>query len=288
MSTDSTRTWIRRTSTAAGLAYTAIAEYELARRLGAQEPIAVMLPLSLDCYVVAALKWFRAFDVALSLILMCAAQVAAHALDAGVVKVTLELVTVVSVLVPVALWRTHALAREDGATLPDGVAPEPSAARTELAPEPVPVKAEPAEPITVERGEFSPVAAPEPVRDMQMNNVLGPWTPLAELAAGTGGTVIDLRLPKGYRAAGPLGGTGAEPAPEPVPPVVPVSVTDTGTGAADIASEDTGNTTFEARVALVRTWLTLEPELTGTDIGERLGKSDGYGRRVLRTARDGS
>ncbi|MEU5339344.1 hypothetical protein AB0H18_00560 [Streptomyces sp. NPDC020766] len=111
MTTDSTRTWIRRTSTAAGLAYTAIAEYELARRLGAQQPIAVMLPLSLDCYVIAALKWFRAFDVALSLILMCAAQVAAHALDAGVVKVTLELVTVVSVLVPVALWRTHALAR---------------------------------------------------------------------------------------------------------------------------------------------------------------------------------
>ncbi|QQM41970.1 hypothetical protein [Streptomyces liliifuscus] len=113
MTTDSTRTWIRRTSTAAGLAYTAIAEYELARRLGAQQPIAVMLPLSLDCYVIAALKWFRAFDVALSLILMCAAQVAAHALDAGVVKVSLELVTVVSILVPVALWRTHALARDE-------------------------------------------------------------------------------------------------------------------------------------------------------------------------------
>lgn len=111
MSTDRTRTWIRRTSTAAGLAYTAIAEYELARRLGARVPIAVMLPLALDCYVVAALTWFRAFDVALSLILMCAAQVAAHALDAGVVRVNLELVTVVSVLVPVALWRTHALAR---------------------------------------------------------------------------------------------------------------------------------------------------------------------------------
>ncbi|MEU5892546.1 hypothetical protein ABZ835_37755 [Streptomyces sp. NPDC047461] len=121
MTTDSTRTWIRRTSTAAGLAYTAIAEYELARRLGARTPIAVMLPLSLDCYVIAALKWFRAFDVALSLILMCAAQVAAHALDAGVVRVSLELVTVVSVLVPVALWRTHALARgeEHEARTPD-------------------------------------------------------------------------------------------------------------------------------------------------------------------------
>jgi hypothetical protein len=114
MTQDPSRTWIRRVSTAAGLAYTAIAEYELARRLGARPPIAVMLPLSLDCYVIAALKWFKAFDVALSLILMCAAQIAAHALEAGVVKVSLNLVTVVSVLVPVALWRTHALARSEG------------------------------------------------------------------------------------------------------------------------------------------------------------------------------
>lgn len=111
MSTDNSRVWIRRASTAAGLAYTAIAEYELARRLGASPPIAVMLPISIDCYVVAALKWFRPFDVALSLMLMGAAQVAAHALDAGVVEVDLTLVTVVSLLVPVALWRTHALAR---------------------------------------------------------------------------------------------------------------------------------------------------------------------------------
>lgn len=116
MKSDPTRKWIRRASTAAGLAYTAIAEYELARRLGARPPIAVMLPLSLDCYVIAALKWFRAFDVALSLILMCAAQIAAHALEAGVVKVSLNLVTVVSVLVPVALWRTHALARGEHET----------------------------------------------------------------------------------------------------------------------------------------------------------------------------
>lgn len=127
MSTDSSRVWIRRASTAAGLAYTAIAEYELARRLGARPPIAVMLPVAIDCYVVAALKWFRAFDVALSLALMGAAQVAAHALDAGVVEVDLNLVTVVSLLVPIALWRTHALARHTprDATPPATVPPVP-------------------------------------------------------------------------------------------------------------------------------------------------------------------
>ncbi|MEV5940322.1 hypothetical protein [Streptomyces sp. NPDC051994] len=103
--------WIRRASTGAALTYTAVAEYQLARRLGAAPPIAVMLPVAIDCYVIAALKWFRAFDVALSLMLMGAAQVAAHALDAGVLSVTLQLVTVVSLLAPVALWRTHALAR---------------------------------------------------------------------------------------------------------------------------------------------------------------------------------
>jgi hypothetical protein len=105
-------TLVRRGSLAAGIAFTATAEYELARRLGAKPPIAVMLPLALDCYVIAALRWFRAFDIALSLTLMCAAQVAAHALEAGVIKVSLDLVTIVSLLVPISLWRTHALARQ--------------------------------------------------------------------------------------------------------------------------------------------------------------------------------
>lgn len=139
MTTDSTRTWIRRASTAAGLAYTAIAEYELARRLGARPYIAVMLPMSIDCYVIAALKWFRPFDVTLSLILMCAAQVAAHALEADVVVVNLELVTVVSVLVPVALWRTHALARDEHETPAEPIEAEAIRSETTVEVERVPV-----------------------------------------------------------------------------------------------------------------------------------------------------
>ncbi|NNN30717.1 hypothetical protein HLK59_10145 [Streptomyces sp. S3(2020)] len=167
MTTDSTRTWIRRTSTAAGLAYTAIAEYELARRLGARPPIAVMLPLALDCYVIAALKWFRALDVALSLILMCAAQVAAHALDAGVVRVNLELVTVVSVLVPVALWRTHALARSEetqlSSTLEGGQ--EGYTAAVERVPVPAPAPPVPeAYPALAEAVPAVPLAVPPGVR----------------------------------------------------------------------------------------------------------------------------
>ncbi|MFJ5306153.1 hypothetical protein [Streptomyces sp. NPDC088350] len=101
------------TSLAAGVIFTATAEYSLARKMGAMEPVAVMLPVAIDAYAVAALKRFRSFDITLSLLLMGAAQVSAHLLDSHVMKVNGWLVVVVSLLVPVAIWRTHALARDD-------------------------------------------------------------------------------------------------------------------------------------------------------------------------------
>lgn len=107
-----THTWLLRwVSIAAGVVFTATAEYQLARELGASEPVAVMLPLAIDAYVIAALHVFRAFDIALSLGLMGTAQIAAHLLDAGVMPVNAWVVVVVSLLVPVSIWRTHALAR---------------------------------------------------------------------------------------------------------------------------------------------------------------------------------
>ena len=105
--------WLANVSLAAGVAFTATAEYSLARRLGAQEVVAVMLPVAIDAYAIAALKRFRAFDIGLSLALMCAAQVSAHLLDSRVMPVNGWLVTIVSLLVPVAIWRTHALARSE-------------------------------------------------------------------------------------------------------------------------------------------------------------------------------
>ncbi|MEU5737010.1 hypothetical protein ABZ784_03310 [Streptomyces tendae] len=111
--TDPMRRWLTRISLAAGIAFTATAEYDLARTLGAAPVIAVMLPLAIDAYVIAALRWFRAFDITLSLALMGAAQVAAHLLDARVMAVNIPMVVVISLLVPVALWRTHALARSE-------------------------------------------------------------------------------------------------------------------------------------------------------------------------------
>lgn len=118
MTNDPMRTWLTRASIAAGVIFTATAEYRLAHELGASMLVAAMLPLAIDAYVVAALRWYKAFDIALSLSLMGAAQVAAHLLDAKVMAVNIPMVVVVSLLVPVSIWRTHALARHQLTDLP--------------------------------------------------------------------------------------------------------------------------------------------------------------------------
>jgi hypothetical protein len=137
-STDTARVWLTRLSLAAGMVYTASAEYQLARTLGANEGVAAMLPVAIDAYVIAALRWFRSFDIALSLALMGTAQVAAHLLDAGVMTVNITMVVVVSLLVPVSIWRTHALARTTEA-VPEAVAvaavPDAPAVSVERVPE---------------------------------------------------------------------------------------------------------------------------------------------------------
>lgn len=130
---DSARAWLTRVSLAAGVVFTATAEYDLARQLGANQVVAAMLPVAVDAYVIAALRWFRALDIALSLALMGAAQVAAHLIDAKVMTMNGWLVVVVSLLVPVAIWRTHALARnadKPAEAVPE-TAPAPTIERTD-------------------------------------------------------------------------------------------------------------------------------------------------------------
>lgn len=241
----------------------ASAEYQLAVACGFGTYVAAGVPAALDVYALAALRARR--DVLMVVAVLIAVNAASHLVEVGLLPVNVTLVVSVSAIAPLVLWRVHRLSEDRT---------EPTAAVTEPRPEPSSAPAEPAEPITIER-------APEPVAVRPAPVILSPWKPAAEL---TGGTAFDLRLPPGYRAAQPLTEPLPEPTPEPAAPVVPP----TGTGAEDIVSEDSQNTTFEARVALVRTWLIMQPDLTGTEIGTKLGVSDGYGRRLLRTARGDS
>jgi hypothetical protein len=216
------------------------------------------------------------FTVVLTLI---AVNAASHLVEVGLLPVSVLLVVAVSAVAPLVLWRVHRLSEHR---------PEPVPVAAELAPEPVPVEAEPAEPITVERALTVSPIEDTPLDAAPAGLVLGPWTPVAELAGGTtgtqGGTGSDVPLSQWFATLP----TGFEPAAkqaaEPVPPTVPP----TGTGVEDVESEDSSNTTFEARVATVQHWLETEPELTGTQIGTRLDVSDGYGRRLLRKARGDS
>ncbi|MDW8807433.1 hypothetical protein P1P68_22255 [Streptomyces scabiei] len=248
----------------------ASAEYRLAVACGFGQYVAAGVPAALDVYALAALRARR--DVLAVVAVLIGVNAASHLVEVGLLPVDVPLVVAVSAVAPLVLWRVHRLGEHQPEPVPAIAEPvlEGSSAPAEPAPER-------AEPVVVERDQDPADAAP-------VGPVLGPWTPVAELAAGTGGTGLDLRPPDGYAPAGHSAGAGPEPAPEPVPPSVPP----TGTGAADLASEDSQNTTFEARVALVRTWLVTDPELTGTEIGTKFGVSDGYGRRLLRTARDGS
>lgn len=159
------RTWLTRLSLGAGVAFTASAEYQLARTLGADQAIAAMLPVAVDAYVIAALRWFRAFDIALSLSLMGATQISAHLLDARVMRVNIPMVVVISLLVPVAIWRTHALARR---TAPEVAPGEEFASPAEVPTAPFDAPAEPVE--------------PEPVP------VLGPFIAMPQLPAAAHAT----------------------------------------------------------------------------------------------------
>lgn len=243
----------------------ASAEYRLAVACGFGQYVAAGVPAALDVYAIAALRARR--DVLAVVAVLIGVNAASHLVEVGLLPVDVPLVVAVSAVAPLVLWRVHRLGevRTEPAETAPGLTPEPSTGR-----------AEPAEPITIER---EPVEQPLTADAVPIGPVLGPWTPVAELA---GGTSSDLLGDHFRGAAKMVNESEAEPAAEPVPPAVPP----TGTDAADIVSEDTANTTFGKRVETVRNWLQAEPELTGTDIGTRIGVSDSYGRRLLRAARE--
>lgn len=102
--------WLVRLSVTAGVVWTAVSEWQLARIIGAPNWVAPALPLAIDAYVVAAVFVGRRRDLAGALAIMSCAQIAARLLDAGQVQVSIALVSLVSILVPLTIWRVHALA----------------------------------------------------------------------------------------------------------------------------------------------------------------------------------
>lgn len=228
----------------AGVGFTAYAEYQLARTIGAVAPVAVLLPLALDVYVVAAIRRGRGRDIALSLILMGTAQIAAHVLEAGVLPVSVPLVAAVSLLVPLSIWRVHSLAvppvKQAAST-----APEPVLTVERVpAPEAPPVPAEVPVPVP-------PVSRPELAAVPELN--APPVPPRVPVRQTRRTAARSSRNPKAK------GGTG------------------TGTSKAGTAS-------FDEHVRTATAWLAEDPELAGTAIGKKLGKGESYGRRIKRAA----
>jgi hypothetical protein len=269
----------------AAIVVTASAEYALARACGFGTYVAAGVPAALDIYAIRALRAHK--DVLAVVVAMIAVNAGAHLVEAGLLAVSWPLVVAVSAIAPLVLWRVHALRERPAEAAPESQA-EPVAPRpelTEVPPVPVvpagvrllPLAARPAPPtVTLERERVP---------------VLGDFAPLPELPpgfAGTGtGTGRHLAFARLREAAGTAGGTGAEPQAELPEPAAGTSGTASGSGAADIESEPSENTRFRAHIERARNWLESAPELTGTEIGRRLGASDSYGRRVRRAVQAG-
>ncbi|MFE5898043.1 DUF2637 domain-containing protein [Streptomyces sp. NPDC056488] len=276
------------TGAAFWLSYAHLAEVALGHGLGQATERAWAWPATLDLFIVAGeLLMLRAalrrqvdgWAIALTAV----GSVGSIALNVAGVTGTraaaeVPILDYVVAAVPptAALLAFGALMRQIHQALAerDEVWSKTTPAASEVPAEPAAVEAEP---VSVEKVP-TPVAVPLP--QVPALPVLGPWAPVAELLAVPAGTSRDLQ---GSGRPEPLQADGEEPEEHPEPPPVP-PVPPTGSGAADITSEDTSNTTFNRQVADARNWLAAEPELTGTAIGQRLGKSDTYGRRVRRAA----
>ncbi|MGW7021517.1 hypothetical protein ACWGGS_19605 [Streptomyces decoyicus] len=94
----------------AGIAVTAVGEWELARQVGISRMVAPLLAVVIDVYVIAAVRAGQGRDVATALAMMGGAQVAAHLLSTGHIGASVVLVAAVSLVAPVVIWRVHALA----------------------------------------------------------------------------------------------------------------------------------------------------------------------------------
>lgn len=102
-----TRDYLKWAAVLCALVGTASAEYEIARSIGMMPWVAVAVPGALDAYVLRALRAHR--EVFTAVLAMVGVNAASHLVTAGVLKVDWMLITAVSAIAPLVLWRVHAL-----------------------------------------------------------------------------------------------------------------------------------------------------------------------------------
>lgn len=248
---------------------TASAEYHLARACGFGVYVAGAVPAALDIYALRALRAGR--DMAAVVVSMAAVNALSHLVSAEVLPVSWPLIVAVSCIAPLVMWRVHVL-REDvgGAETPVDEGDRSTVPAVVERAEPVAELPEP-DPVPVP---LEPPAAPAVIEEEPPTPLV--FFPLPELAASLAGTRADQREPEPPAEPEPSDAVpepGAEPAePEAEPELDFGDVLELPPG---VSAE---------HVVTVKTWLAVEPELTGTEIGTRLGTSDSYGRRVRRAA----
>lgn len=99
--------WLKWVAACFALVATASAEYELARAIGMDRWVAIAVPGALDAYVLRALRAHR--EVLTAVLAMVGVNAASHLLTAGHLYLDWPLITAVSAIAPLVLWRVHAL-----------------------------------------------------------------------------------------------------------------------------------------------------------------------------------
>jgi len=105
--TKTRKDWLKWVAAGFALVATASAEYELARAIGMNQWIAAAVPGALDAYAVRALRAHR--EVLTAVLAMVGVNASSHLVTAGVLHVGWPLITAVSAIAPLVLWRVHAL-----------------------------------------------------------------------------------------------------------------------------------------------------------------------------------
>lgn len=255
---DGAGTWLVNTALGAGVLFTANAEYRLARDLGAGTYVAALLPVAIDVYVIAAVRGGKGRDIATSLAIMGVAQIAAHLLESRQIAVSIPLISAVSLLVPLVIWRVHALRHKAHRPVPAPV-PQP-------APAPAPVDTQAVAEAVLER-------LPNPYGAAALPRILPvpvevPVLPILE--------AVPLPRPVPALPAEHTRGPRVDIVVDAEVPPVPDS------SAIEKAAAEHKVSVPQIRAVLG--WLD-EAKLSGAIVGERLGVSEGYGRRVLRAAK---